>query len=205
MFYFLKGVSDLTKIEQENYYVEELEEIRELIHISNYEIAIKRLQNIIIQTKVEEDYLKYYITASKLLALCFRKCKKYKKAEDELKRSIILLKKVFMKNFSEQYYKEFGGLIVNLGIIYEELGNNQEALEEYKRAEGIFKKIGDNSNLFKLYITMHFTLIKANQLSTAKKFLDIAVDIAKQNNIVYDEQTLYQCYLEIKEKENAKS
>lgn len=205
MFYFLKGVSDLTKIEQENYYVEELEEIRELIHISNYEIAIKRLQNIIIQTKVEEDYLKYYITASKLLALCFRKCKKYKKAEDELKRSIILLKKVFMKNFSEQYYKEFGVLIVNLGIIYEELGNNQEALEEYKRAEGIFKKIGDNSNLFKLYITMHFTLIKANQLSTAKKFLDIAVDIAKQNNIVYDEQTLYQCYLEIKEKENAKS
>lgn len=174
----------------ELYIYESLDEIREWIQEKNYTAAIAKGREVFCLANIEEEYGDYFGTLCRLLAMACRKNGMPGDAKKILERAENFFRKRYLKTHDSQYYREYGTVLVNLGIVNESIGLTEEALGQYGTAEEVFEELKDDKSLMKLCLTVFHTYLRDGQTEKAGEMLDKAVGLAESGQFVYDKQVL---------------
>lgn len=162
---------DLPKDIDEIFMQDRMMLIKELYAEDDYRSGIIEARTAIDNLTGQGERYKFYIPLCKLLSMGYRKWGKSNLALSTINDAIIFATNELAKDHSSLWEKEIAILHVNKGTIYDSIGNQIAALNEFFLAESVFEKLEDFDHLALLYQTMAGTYIASKRFDEAEETL----------------------------------
>ncbi|GAG54291.1 unnamed protein product, partial [marine sediment metagenome] len=122
---------------------------------------------------------KYIISIDPILSPnMYNEIAKIKVQQGKLIEATEAFHKAIEYNEQAEFKTSVAGIHLNLGLLLKELGQPEEAREQFRKAiEGFRKELTKNPNSLKSIISLGITLVEVRELSEAIKYLQQAVNM----------------------------